>query len=258
MEHLARELSVLSKAVHFKNLSGAAVHVGLSQPQLSRIILKLEAELKASLLDREARRKSAWTPLAHQLAEAYQKSSRSLSSEIQRIVGSAEPTLLTIGSLEGLIPLALSLSRNVLKNTAIRTVEMDVHDLNRLEELFFNGSLDLILTSREPGRKKFKYLKVLGYQSLDPVDKPGEFGVMSSFEFESRSSRGKSRTDETPVFISNSLAARKGWLEKYGGRGCIPSEVRKNKSTAADCQEVYLIGTDTLGDALWKKVTSGM
>lgn len=63
MQQLYYELGVLAKAVNFKNLSAAALHVGLSQPQLSRIIAKIEEELKIVLLDRSAKRKSGWTNL---------------------------------------------------------------------------------------------------------------------------------------------------------------------------------------------------
>ena len=45
MDHLHWPLSVLSKAIHHKNLSAAADHIGLSQPQLSRLIAQLEEEL---------------------------------------------------------------------------------------------------------------------------------------------------------------------------------------------------------------------
>ena len=58
LQNLAYELSVLVKAVQHKNLSAAAVHVGLSQPQLSRLVAKIEHELNIILLDRTARRKS--------------------------------------------------------------------------------------------------------------------------------------------------------------------------------------------------------
>ena len=63
MQQLYYELGVLAKAVNFKNLSAAALHVGLSQPQLSRIIAKIEEELKIVLLDRSAKRKSGWTSI---------------------------------------------------------------------------------------------------------------------------------------------------------------------------------------------------
>ena len=42
MDHLNWELSVLNRSVAYNNLSGASQHVGLSQPQLSRIVAKLE------------------------------------------------------------------------------------------------------------------------------------------------------------------------------------------------------------------------
>jgi len=71
MEHFNWELSVLSRAVAYQNLSGASQHVGLSQPQLSRIIQKLEAQWSVVLLDRSAKRKACWTPAAYKLARVY-------------------------------------------------------------------------------------------------------------------------------------------------------------------------------------------
>ena len=85
MQHIYYELSVLGKAIHFKNLSAAALHVGLSQPQLSRIIAKIEDELKIILLDRSAKRKSGWTPVAFQLSLMFEKSSRHLDAELANL-----------------------------------------------------------------------------------------------------------------------------------------------------------------------------
>ena len=86
ISHLTYELSVLSKAVMHRNLSLAAVHVGLSQPQLSRLIQKLEGELRVVLLDRASRRKSGWTPVAHELVLAFQ---RGLSRAVSMISNAA-------------------------------------------------------------------------------------------------------------------------------------------------------------------------
>ena len=100
MIHLHWELSVLSRAVAYSNLSGAAMHVGLSQPQLSRIVAKLEKEFGVMLLDRAARRKSGWTPSAFRLAEVYGTSVRKLEVDIQQAVQDSEPNHLTVGTLE--------------------------------------------------------------------------------------------------------------------------------------------------------------
>ena len=56
MEYLSWDLAILSRATHYPNLSIASTHVGLSQPQLSRIVAKLEEQYGVQLLDREARR----------------------------------------------------------------------------------------------------------------------------------------------------------------------------------------------------------
>ena len=102
IDNLHWELTVLSKAIAYKNLSGAASPIGLSQPQLSRIVAKIEAELEIVLLDRSARRKSGWTPIAFKLAETYTKFSRSLDSAIHGVTAEREPKYLKAGTLEGL------------------------------------------------------------------------------------------------------------------------------------------------------------
>src|SRR5690606_13535732 len=61
------DLTVLSRAIQYNNLSGAAQHVGISQPQLSRIVSRLESELGVPLLNRETRRHSTWTAQAHRI-----------------------------------------------------------------------------------------------------------------------------------------------------------------------------------------------
>ncbi|MFL5814511.1 MAG: LysR family transcriptional regulator [Bdellovibrionia bacterium] len=266
LEGLSWELSVLSKAVAYKNLSGAAQNVGISQPQLSRIVGKLETELRAVLLDRGARRKSGWTPLAFQLAEVYLKSVRGLNSDVQKLIEGNEPRLLHIGTLEGLIQLAVKFGNHILTQTGIETIEVNVYDLNVLEEKFFKGDLDVIFTAREPGRKKYQYSKHLGYQSLELVESSDKFRVMSSFEFGvsevkgARQSKSKKSEDQGPkTIISNSLAVRRQWMESWGGIGTLPSPVRSLKKAAATSykvveeDDVYLYAQDYLSSALWEK-----
>jgi len=268
LEGLSWELSVLSKAVAYKNLSGAAQNVGISQPQLSRIVGKLESELRAVLLDRGARRKSGWTPLAFQLAEVYLKSVRGLNSEVQKLIEGNEPRILHIGTLEGLIQLAVKFGNHVLTHTGIETIEMNVYDLNVLEEKFFKGSLDVIFTAREPGRKKYQYSKLLGYQSLELVESNENIRVMSSFEFgvseikTARQNKAKKGAEAQPKTIfSNSLAVRRQWMESCGGVGTLPSAVRAAKKPAATSHkvveedEVYLYAQDNLSAALWEKAS---
>src|ERR1700758_5366929 len=128
MINLHWEMSVLSRSVAYPNLSGAAAHVGLSQPQLSRIISKLGGEFQVQLLDRAARRKSGWTAAAFKLAEVYSNSQRKLESEIQKLVKQAEPTQIRMGTLEGVSGSASQICRSVLKSTSVSVVCLDVHD----------------------------------------------------------------------------------------------------------------------------------
>src|SRR5947209_3185861 len=78
-------LSVLAKAVAYRNLSSASLHVGLSQPQLSRLISQIEKELGVELLDRKVKRKSSWTPQAMKLAELFHDNQLRLEHAIRCI-----------------------------------------------------------------------------------------------------------------------------------------------------------------------------
>jgi len=115
MQQLYYELSVLAKAVHFKNLSAAALHVGLSQPQLSRIIAKIEDELKIVLLDRSAKRKSGWTAIAFQLSEIFEKSIHRLETDLQSSRHNQMVGELHSGTLQGLSDFAAQAYRSRYK-----------------------------------------------------------------------------------------------------------------------------------------------
>lgn len=248
------ELSVLAKSIHFKNLSAAAMHVGLSQPQLSRIIGKIEEELKVVLLDRTAKRKSGWTAVAFQLSEIFEKSSRRLGSEIQQMSNNQMVAELRIGTLEGLSNFALKSSRACFEHLNIKKISLDIFDLSDLEAHFVAGDLDLVFTSKIPGRQKFKNLIELGSQQLEKVETNNNYIVLSTFEY----GRSNKKEIETypHILVSNSLAIRKFWLESPGGVGFVPSETKRGKSR--DNEPVYLIGSELLSPLLWKEIESSV
>lgn len=249
-QHLYYELSILAKAIHFKNLSAAALHVGLSQPQLSRIIAKLENQLKVVLLDRSAKRKSGWTTLAFQLSDVFEKSSRRLQTELQSISTDQMVAELHIGTLEGLSDFALNTSRLCFEKVGVKQITLDIFDLSELEANFLSGDLDLIFTSKIPGRQKFKYMKELGSQRLEKFETSKNFAVLSSFEY--RRSVKKELEVFPHLFVSNSLSIRRSWLEKNGGTGYLPAEVKKGKSK--DTEEVLMIGSELLSPILWESL----
>lgn len=251
MERVSHELSVLSRAVAYKNLSGASLHVGVSQPQLSRIIKRLEETFEVVLLDRSAKRNATWTSTAYRLAEFYSKKMRIFDREIEALIGSTQSRQLQVGTLEGLISVAMPFTHFLLEKAGVRLVELDVLDLDRLEEQFSRGELDLVFTSREPGKKKHHNVRTLGYQSLDTVGSAAPTLVMSTFEYGSK--RDKLKGAEK-VLISNSLAIRQNWLRKFGGQGTIPSEPRKQRSSSRDTEPVLLIASDTFSPILWKQL----
>jgi hypothetical protein len=66
---------------------------------------------------------------------------------------------------------------------------------------------------------------------------------------------GSSGQNEEKFFVSNSLELRKTWIRQFGGKGTIPSEVRKQRPSQGG-EEVLLIGADTLSPQLWQKVSN--
>lgn len=252
MQQLYYELSVLSKAVNFKNLSAAALHVGLSQPQLSRIIGKIEDEMQIVLLDRSAKRKSGWTAIAFQLAEIFEKSIRRLETELQGISNKQMVAELHIGTLEGLSDFALRTVKICFEEIGIKKITLDIFDLNELEANFLSGNLDLIFTSKHPGRQKFKYLHELGFQKLETINSDKNFAVLSTFEY------GRAHKKELESFphllVSNSLAIRKSWFEKNGGTGHLPTEAKRGRQK--DAEPVLMIGSELLSPVLWSNLTT--
>lgn len=253
MDNIHWQLSVLSKAIHYKNLSNAASHVGLSQPQLSRIVSRLEEELEVILLDRTARRKSGWTPIAFKIADTYFRNSRKLTQSLQQIKGDGTPTQITIGTLEGLSGLASSFCAQALSNPKLHLVELNVYDLSELEERFEKDELDIIFTSREPGKRKHRYVRTVGYQVFTRNAKSDGPKVLSTYEY-SNYVQGKKATKESQqLLVSNSLAIRRDWIENHGGSGSIPSDVRRRKGSETDTP-VMLIGSDLMNPGVWEKL----
>jgi len=253
MEALFYELSVLSRSIAFKNLSTASRHVGLSQPQLSRIIRRLEDAYELVLLDRTTKRFASWTPVAFQLAEFYSRKLRAFESEIGDILNLSQTKQVVLGTLEGLIQLALPVVHYLLEEADVKLVELDVYDLDRLESLFTKGELDLIFTSREPGRRKFQFVQNLGFQSLDLVESNQHFKVLSTFEYSSRA-KGKKNESGERTLISNSLQIRREWFECYGGVGTLPSTPTKKAKLKKETEPVILVGAETLSKKIWDGV----
>jgi len=254
MQQLYYEMSVLAKAIHFKNLSAAALHVGLSQPQLSRIIAKLEEEMKIVLLDRTAKRKSGWTQVAFQLAEIFEKSVRRLELELQGVSNNQLVAELHIGTLEGLSDFALKTSRLCFEQVGVHKITLDIFDLNELEANFLSGNLDLIFTSKVPGRQKFKYLVELGFQKLERIETNPAFTVLSTFEYGRANKKDLEKYQH--IMVSNSLAMRKAWFDQIGGTGHMPTEAKKGR--AKDAEPVLLIGSELLSPVLWDKIDSAI
>jgi DNA-binding transcriptional LysR family regulator len=250
------ELGILNRSVHFKNLSAAAQQVGISQPQLSRIIARLEKEFHLQLLDRTSKRHATWTPTAIELAKNFDTATRRLQEDILRTTNDAEPKTLKIGSLEGLAPIAVEYSEKLLKSPFLQDIHLDIHDVIDLEKMFLEGSLDIILTQRVPGRKKYKFLQHLGYQLLKYEGKSTQFEILSDYQLFSQ--KEKKNLAPQRQLVSNSLLVRKLWIDKGLGTGRLPSSVYKNMprdSKSLDKPEdVLMIANDNFSEKLWRLI----
>ena len=183
MEDMHWPLTLLSRAINYKNLTHAANNIGISQPQLSRVISKIEDEFSVVLLDRESKRKSSWTTEAEKLAHLYKGYSSNLQNSIENLLQHAFPKEVKVGTLEGLIGVSSTICEKLLNKTELEIVSLDVYDLSELQNLFSKGELDIIFTSHLPGAKKVARLINLGFQTLDAVDHSSDLSVMSSYDF---------------------------------------------------------------------------
>lgn len=256
LDHLNWELSVLSRAVAFANLSGAASQIGISQPQLSRIVAKIEADLSITLLDREAKRKSSWTPEAHRLAEIYTNLLTRFRTDIHRLTESTAPTNIHVGALEGMLDCALKLCDAAFTHPSVNMVELVIGDLDALEERYYKGSLDFLFSLRVPGRKKPRRSHTIGYQSMVAHgEKNTSVQVLSSFEYSTTMTTLKPIPGKK-ILVSNSLTARAHWFQTRSGHGTLPSEIYPKSKRKDGELPAVLIGSDLLPESFWEEAVN--
>ncbi|PWU15226.1 MAG: LysR family transcriptional regulator [Bdellovibrio sp.] len=246
------ELSILAKAIQHKNLSTAANHVGLSQPQLSRLIQRLESVFKVVLLDRSSRRKSGWTTTANDLAKAYLRGMGRFEAEILSVTKDREVNQLRVASLEGLADIAMDFTYHFFEKLNMRKIDLDILDYRELDSSFLAGQLDVIFTARPPSSQKFKYLAEVGYQQNKRISNNHDFLVMSPFEWMQANNseiQGFKR-----IIISNSLLIRGRWLEERGGTGTLPVDAKRGKGKGF--YSIYMIGNDLLSPKFWEDLLS--
>lgn len=250
LQSLSYELTVLARAVHHKNLSAAAVHVGLSQPQLSRLVAKIESELNIIILDRTARRKSGWTPLAHELALTFTKGMGRLETEILALAQDREVTELHVGSLEGLSGIATQFAKSCFDQLGIKLIYLDLLDFRDLDAEFLSGNLDLIFTVKSPSKQKYNHMLEVGFQQMEKVNSDPTTLVCSPFEYAGLEKREIESVSH--ALVSNSLGLREQWLHSIGGAGIIPVDAKKGRGKGP--YSIYLIGSDLLSPRLWDKI----
>lgn len=250
LQNLAYEMSVFAKAVQHKNLSAAAVHIGLSQPQLSRLIARIEGELNVILLDRTARRKSGWTQVAQDLAMVFTKGLNRLESEVLAIAQERELAELHIGTLEGLSSIAVQFAKACFEELGMKMVFLDILDFKDLDSQFLSGSLDLVFTVKPPSKQKFNHAIEVGYQQNEKICSDKDIYVCSPFEL---TGDKKIDADYKHLFVSNSLSLRQKWLHEFGGTGSLPADTHKGRGKGF--YSVYLFGSDLINPKLWGQIT---
>jgi LysR family transcriptional regulator, transcriptional activator for aaeXAB operon len=247
-------LSLLEKAVAFKNLSAASQHIGLSQPQLSRVISKLETELGVELLDRKVKRKSSWTPQALQLAELVHENSRRFDLSIRTLQAKHHARQVNIATLEGLSEQAIRAGKVLFDDGNVEMIRLDVFDRSELEAKFLSGDVDLIFNTRVPGQSKPRYVNVLGYQMLENIEGNTPYELLSAWEFSNRRRHMRNFKSKCTL-VSNSLHLRKEWLTRFGGRGTMPSGLMTKPKRG--CDEVLMMAGDWFEARLWKLLVRG-
>lgn len=252
------ELAILVRAVAFPNLSTASSHIGVSQPQLSRVVQKLEEALGLPLLDRTARRKSGWTRQALEIAEAYARAAARMDAELAQVLEEGKTDSLRVGTLEGCIPYTNRMLARLLDALPLRRLEIDVEDVGGLEEQFLKGRLDVILSLRSPGRKKYRHELELGTQRLEQVKRRFRTGrevqLLSSFEAATQSEAAREGALQV---VSNSLAVKRHWLEELGGESSIPGDLQKRKLPASEPHvTIWMVGSELLSQSVWNSLAS--
>lgn len=250
LQNLTYELSVLSKAVQHKNLSAAAIHVGLSQPQISRLIAKIESELNVVLLDRTARRKSGWTQIAIDLSTIFSKGINRLESEVLAIVQERELSELRIGTLEGLSNIAMQFAKNCFEELHMKSIHLDILDFKDLDSQFLSGGLDLIFTVKAPSKQKFGHQLEVGTQQMEKISSDSNFFICSPFELTGDKTIEQQHKH---LFVSNSLSLRQRWLTEFGGTGILPTETKKGRGKGY--YSVLLFGSDLISPKLWNQIS---
>lgn len=267
VHHLHHELRVLSQAVSHANLSAAAQHIGISQPQLSRIIQRLESELGMVLLDRAAKRKSGWLPQAIQLGEMYTRLSIRMEAELRSSLLGGETETLRVGTLEGCIPIMNRILARAVSKLKLRILEVEVEDLGNLEKRFMKGELDVILSFRAPGKKKYRFEIEIGLQKIEIVRRKlgariqglNQVRLLSSFEAEGGAEKNE-HPQSSLMIVSNSLEVRRNWLNEFGGEGSLPGELLRNTKPSGSATDragqatLSLYASDVLASDVWKQL----
>ena len=249
MDQLHWPLTVLNRSIAFKNLTAASQNVGISQPQLSRLIKQLEDELNVTLLDRSSPRHTTWTPEARKLAELFNKSEKTLAHALEEFCEGSHQKEIKIGFLEGLSPIAKEYAKILFDKTSVETIHLDVFDQNDLEARFLVADIDLVFTSRVPNNKKHLYFKELGYQFIEKKsDKLNDIMIYSGFEFNTLPPI--QRKKQKKKVISNSLFVRKSFQELFGGTIRVPSAVRSGIPPTGSTP-VIAIAQEYVSQNLW-------
>lgn len=255
MEDLNSELAVLARAIAHPNLSAASSHVGISQSQLSRIVAKIEETFGFPVLDRESRRHSGWTREAFELVDLYNHTARNFFSAVANLKNDKTPEAIRIGSLEGLATHATALANKILEKTSVSTLHLEVLDMSPLEAAFDRRELDLIFTATMTAHKETRFVKQLGYQTIEETGSRGRSGtsyeVLSEFEY---SSRRRAQKQKSKVMVTNSLFVRQQCIDLHGARGTLPSNISATKTGESNEVAVLLMGQDTMSSAFWHEL----
>lgn len=225
MDHLYWEFSLVARAVNFQNLSDAARNLRISQPQLSRILQRVEEELKVPLLDRSSKKGSRWTSQAKNFSEFILQHRESLTHGLGLLQTNSLPKTFRVAVLEGLIASGIEILKEVQKVNSLERFVFDVLDLEDLESAFGSGLYDVVLSSRKVVAPKKSVHLVLGFQDIE-IQNPNSLDwTLSPFEEHTT----KLPKNLKKLFVSNSLQVRDLWSQKQKTLFRKPSVLKKQK-----------------------------
>jgi hypothetical protein len=206
-------------------------------------------------MDRDSKRSVSWRPEALKLADLYSQLSRSWELELKSLSASKPFKKIKVGCLEGLSEVATDYIAKIIKlESNLEEIEIEPLDLGELEKEFLDQELDLILSSRSPGKKKFQFLEVIGHQKFSNFEGRSEWQIKTPFEL-LKDHKSKKKKN----IVTKSLWLKTLCRDRLDASALIPQKLNKSSASkipkeSQDYVPVFMIAKDDFPKELWKEL----